>query len=151
MKIRDMTEKDLREVSKIESESFSDAWSEDAFKESLLNENCHMYVAASDADDEIFGYVSVYFADDEGEIENVCVKESVRNRGIGFSMMSKMILKENAYGITKFFLEVRKSNEAAKALYKKLGFAEIGIRKGFYENPREDASVMKLLTNSGVQ
>ncbi len=148
MKIRDMTEKDLTEVSKIEAESFSDAWSIEAFFESLLNQNCHMYVSVSDNDDEILGYVCIYFADDEGEIANVCIKESARRQGIGFEMLSKMILKENMCGITNFYLEVRKSNEAAKLLYKKLGFIEIGTRKGFYENPREDASVMELLTNS---
>jgi ribosomal protein S18 acetylase RimI-like enzyme len=73
----------------------------------------------------------------EREIINLAVRASFRRRGIAASLLRHEMRKP---GI--FFLEVRASNIAAKALYKKLGFRELGYRFDYYENPREPAIVM---------
>lgn len=73
----------------------------------------------------------------EREIINLAVRDSFRRRGVAASLLRHEMLKP---GI--FFLEVRASNIAAKALYKKLGFRELGYRFDYYENPRETAVVM---------
>jgi len=73
----------------------------------------------------------------EREILNLAVRGTYRRRGIGASLLRQEMQKPGT-----FFLEVRASNIAAKALYKKLGFRELGFRFNYYENPRETAIVM---------
>ena len=82
------------------------------------------------------------FAADEGEIPNVCVAAAARRRGIGKLLMDALCEEARGCGITSLFLEVRQSNAAARGLYRLSGFEEIGIRKGFYELPKEDAVLM---------
>ena len=77
---------------------------------------------------------------DEAEILNVAISPRLRMRGIA-SLLLKAALDAAPATI---FLEVRESNEAARALYRKLGFSEVGIRTSYYENPPESAVVMKL-------
>ncbi|MBP5250590.1 MAG: GNAT family N-acetyltransferase, partial [Lachnospiraceae bacterium] len=68
--------------------------------------------------------------------------------GLGFMMMSSVIDIAKKLGVSTMYLEVRESNAAAQALYKKLGFFENGKRKGFYELPHEDALVMRYNINA---
>jgi ribosomal-protein-alanine N-acetyltransferase len=98
----------------------------------------HVLVAV--LEDQLAGFVVWMDAGpDEAEILNIAVRPRLRMRGIA-SVLLKAAL--DAAPAT-FFLEVRESNEAARALYRKLGFAEVGIRPGYYENPPESAVVMK--------
>ena len=145
MKIRDMTIKDCDKVSEIEKESFSMPWSRDNFEGSVLQENYCLLVAVSDEDeDDILGYCCFYYVLDEAEIPNVCVRKDMRGQGIAFAMMTELIERARNLSVTDMYLEVRASNEPAKALYKKLGFESVGMRKGFYELPKEDAVIMRL-------
>jgi len=138
--IRPMTEEDLLQVETIEQESFSLPWSFDAFKSTLDREDTLYLVAAEE--DMIIGYCGMYISFDEGEVPNVAVKRSYRGRGVGEVMMSELLVRAEARGVSSVFLEVRKSNEAARRLYEKLGFESAGIRKNFYEFPKEDAVIM---------
>lgn len=138
--IRPMTEEDLLQVETIEQESFSLPWSFDAFK-STLNREDTLYLVAEE-ESVILGYCGMYISFDEGEIPNVAVKKEFRSQGIGEVMMNELLSRAGERGVCSAFLEVRKSNEAAKRLYEKLGFEEAGIRKNFYEFPKEDAVIM---------
>jgi ribosomal-protein-alanine N-acetyltransferase len=138
--IRPMTEEDLLQVETIEQESFSLPWSFDAFKSTLDREDTLYLVAEEES--VILGYCGMYISFDEGEIPNVAVKKEFRSRGIGEAMMNELLSRAGERGVCSAFLEVRKSNEAAKRLYEKLGFEEAGIRKNFYEFPKEDAVIM---------
>ena len=138
--IRPMTEEDLLQVETIEQESFSLPWSFDAFKSTLDREDT-LYLVAAEGD-TIVGYCGMYISFDEGEVPNVAVKKECRGCGIGKRMMKELLTQARARGVVSVFLEVRKSNEAAMRLYEKLGFEAAGIRKNFYEFPKEDAVIM---------
>lgn len=141
IKIEYASEKDLVEVARIEKELFSQPWSNQAFKESLSLEHVLFLVAKSE--EELVGYCVLYQALDEGEITNVGVKNSAQNTGMGNLLMEALKEKAQQNHVKTLFLEVRISNQPAIHLYEKNGFKTIGVRKNFYEEPLEDAYVMK--------
>ena len=141
VRIRRMEEKDLDAVAGIEAESFSMPWSREAFEDTLVMEHYRYFVA--EENESILGYCGFLFAADEGEIPNVCVAAAARRRGIGKLLMNALCKEAKNCGVTSLFLEVRLSNVAARGLYRLCGFEEIGIRKGFYELPKEDAVLMQ--------
>ena len=142
MMIRRMEKRDLLQVEAIETALFSDAWSEQGFEDTLNSPYVISLVAIDEAEDTILGYIIMYVSFEEGEISNVAVAKSAQNRGIGSALMQAILEKGLEESVTRFILEVRVSNTPAIALYKKFGFTEIGIRRDFYEKPREDALVM---------
>ena len=80
----------------------------------------------------------------EGEIYRIAVREDKRQRGIGYRLLSYALKTERGSGVETVFLEVRKQNQPARALYRSYGFTEIGERKNYYQNPTDDAVVMML-------
>jgi len=140
MQIRPMTEKDCAKVAEIEAVSFSMPWSLQSFTETVSDSKYHFLVAEEQG--EILGYCGFYSVVDEAEIPNVCVSPSARRRGIGRKLMEELICLATGLEIETMYLEVRKSNLPAQKLYQSLGFEEIGLRKNFYEQPREDAVLM---------
>lgn len=142
MMIRRMEKRDLLQVEAIETALFSDAWSEQGFEDTLNSPYVISLVAIDEAEDMILGYIIMYVSFEEGEISNVAVAKSAQNRGIGSALMQAILEKGLEESVTRFILEVRVSNTPAIALYKKFGFTEIGIRRDFYEKPREDALIM---------
>lgn len=135
-----MREEDLGAVTAIEKDSFSAPWSLQGFRSSLGN-SATMYLSAL-VDGEIVGYCGLLLILDEGDITNVAVREDFRNRGVGKKMLTELLRRAGERGARAFTLEARKSNEAALALYRGLGFESVGLRKNFYEDPREDAVIM---------
>ncbi len=75
----------------------------------------------------------------EWEIENVVVSEPLRGQGLGTRLVEEFCEQARTRGGEKVYLEVRESNEAARALYEKCGFGEAGRRRGYYQDPPEDA------------
>jgi ribosomal-protein-alanine N-acetyltransferase len=75
----------------------------------------------------------------EWELENVVVESTVRRKGVGTGLLNELLTRARASNSESVFLEVRESNQAARALYVKLGFEQDGRRKGYYSNPPEDA------------
>lgn len=140
MQVRRMLESDTKAVSLIEKEIFSLPWSQNSFNDALKREG-NIYIVAEN-DGEILGYAGMWTVMGEGEITNVAVKSSARRQGAADAMMEKIIEEGRRNGTDIFFLEVRQSNEAARKLYEKHGFSQIGIRKNFYEKPVENAIVM---------
>ena len=82
--------------------------------------------------------------DAEWELENIVVAGASRRRGLGARLLSEFVAYARARGGQGMFLEVRESNRSARALYRKLGFEETGLRKSYYSNPREDAILCQL-------
>ena len=91
---------------------------------------------------DIVGYIGMYFSLDEGEITNVAVDSRMRRRGVGEMLVKAMQKEAGQRGISSIVLEVRISNENAIRLYERNGFVNQGVRKGFYELPKEDAYIM---------
>ncbi len=137
-----MTVSDIPEVTAIEKESFSIPWSEASFFSELNNPASICRVAL--AGDYLIGYVCASCILDEGHILNLAVRPDYRRKGTG-RMLALSILKElRARGCKKIFLEVRASNTAAIRLYESIGFRMVGLRRGYYFLPREDAVIMGL-------
>ena len=148
MIVRPMRQADLHQVAKIEENSFSDPWRYEDFEDSLNREDdtILLLVAVDDDDTAVCGYVTLYGAADEGEIMNIAVDETKRRAGVATGLMNgiKEIAADKGMELESIFLEVRKSNAPAIAFYEKCGYQQIGVRKGFYQNPPEDALLMKL-------
>ena len=140
--IREMNIEDLAVVSEIEKMCFTMPWSRDGF-EAALSMQGNVFIVY-EKNDEILGYCGYYGVLDEAEITNVAVHPDMRNRGIGRDMVSALLSKANKAGIKRVLLEVRESNDPAIHLYEELGFKKLGIRKDFYEQPRENAYIMEM-------
>ena len=140
--IRPMMEMDLPDVAAIELKSYAFPWSENIFRDCLrVGYTCR----AIDLDGQIIGYGVMSLGAGEAHILNLCVREEFRIVGFGRRLLEHMLERAAAAGISEAFLEVRPSNLAAIRLYHRLGFEQIGIRRGYYQAPdgREDAIVLK--------
>lgn len=135
-----MREADLPQVAEIEKQNFSIPWSLESFRESMMLE--HTIYLVAEEKEIVTGYCGMYRVFNEGEIVNVAVDSKYRRRGVAKELLEQLLKESEALNVDNFFLEVRESNEAAINLYKKLGFTEAGIRRDFYEKPRENAIFM---------
>lgn len=138
--IEEMKAEDIGEVAAIERQIFSMPWSEQGFLSSLQSEDTLYLVVRKE--NRVIGYCGLLQSFDEADITNVAVSADVRNCGVAFAMLSELMARGKKRGIARFTLEVRAGNNAALRLYEKLGFEAVGIRKNFYERPKEDAVIM---------
>ncbi len=138
--VRTMQVKDIETVAKLEEAIFSQPWSHKGFLDAL--NLSHTVFLVAEEDGKILGYIGMYFSMDEGEITNIAVDPVARCHGIGGMLLGEMIKEAERRSIAKIVLEVRVSNESAIRLYERHGFMKRGIRKGFYEFPKEDACIM---------
>ena len=140
MEFRRMKEKDLEQVVSIEKDTFSMPWSREDFFNSM-NHPSHIYVVACESD-IIYGYCGMWGIVGEGQINNVAVKKEFQGKGIGFSLVQFLLEEGYKQGLEAFTLEVRESNLSAIHVYEKVGFENVGIRKNFYDKPKENAVIM---------
>ncbi|NLZ80792.1 MAG: ribosomal protein S18-alanine N-acetyltransferase [Clostridiales bacterium] len=138
--VRRMEENDLKEVYSLEKVVFTMPWSYKSFADTLKLPNTIYLVAEKQGD--IVGYIGIWKILDEGDVTNIAVRADSRNQGIGQLLISEAISIAKNDGIKDLTLEVRKSNQSAIFLYEKNGFENVGIRPGFYEQPKEDAIIM---------
>lgn len=140
MTIESMTVDDIAQVAEIERQIFSIPWSEKAFRDSMESDNT-IYIVAKE-NDNVAGYAGMYLSFEEGNITNVAVNPLSRRKGIGEKIVRDILNRAYEKGVMDVFLEVRETNSVAIALYEKIGFKEEGIRKNFYDKPRENALIM---------
>lgn len=140
--IRPMRSFDLPRVMQIELATFSMPWSESTFRGLLRRTDSDLFVA--DIGDEVAGYSVFWAVTDQGELGNVAVSQQFRGRGIGRKLVERVLARAAERGVREVFLEVRKSNESAQAMYRMFGFYEVGRRKNYYLEPAEDALVMRI-------
>ena len=132
-----MQEGDIKQIAALEEKYFSQPWSEEGIRH-YFEAGQTLFIVAKH-NEEAAGYAAVLCAADEGNLVSIAVDEKFRNMGIAREMLDILYEELKNNEVSKIFLEVRRSNEAAINLYKSEGFEETGIRKGFYEKPREDA------------
>ena len=167
MTIRMATPEDAEDIFEIENLCFSDPWSRESIEYELEANPAAVYVVAEiddetvagRSDDEtaagrsaaeaggksIVGYAGLWWIENEGHITNVAVRPGFRNRRIGSHILETLLESTQEEGIDNFTLEVRESNDAARALYEKYGFTVEGIRKGYYRTGpkgRENALIL---------
>jgi [ribosomal protein S18]-alanine N-acetyltransferase len=93
---------------------------------------------------DVLGYAVLWCVLDQGELANIAVRPELRGRGLGARLLDEVVAACRRRGVTKLYLEVRDSNDAALRLYERFGFREVGRRRSYYQEPREDARVMAL-------
>ena len=141
-KIRDMAIGDIPRIMSIEELSFSSPWSEDSFR-SFMGDVLSFSLVLQ-CENEIAGYAMGWIVEEYAELANIAVDSKFRRMGLGKELVEKVVGICREKSVEGIFLEVRESNLDAIALYSKYGFEEIGYRKEYYRNPREDALVLML-------
>lgn len=136
-----MLEGDLDDVVALEEISFRDPWSRASFRAELTT-SAVSWCRILRVGGTLLGYMIAWFVEDEAHLANIAVAPWARRKGLAQRMLD--ILYREAYlrGSRIVVLEVRSSNAGAVRLYEKNGFVPGGIRKNYYNHPREDAIVM---------
>lgn len=139
--VRAMARRDLPRVVAIERETFTMPWSEGTFADLLERADARCLVAELEGAGPI-GYAVFWWAAGEAELGDLAVWQPHRGAGIGALLLVEVLDDAAARGVRRIFLEVRESNAAARALYRRHGFRVVGRRPDYYRDPREDAIVM---------
>lgn len=140
-RVRAMRAEDVERVAAIEREAFSAPWREETFRTLLGRPGAELLVLETDADG-VIGYTVMWCIEDQGELANIGIAETHRGRDLGNLLLDYSIALAMERGVTSLYLEVRESNERARHMYERRGFEEIGVRRDYYDDPREDARVL---------
>lgn len=140
--VEPMTAADLDDVLEIEEASFTNPWTRPMFERELLNPGVsHLYVLRT-GDWRVAAFCMDWIVADELHINNLAVRPECRGAGAGRALLTSIFGHAAALGARRATLEVRRSNAAALKLYEGLGFSVAGIRRGYYDNPVEDALIL---------
>lgn len=140
-------------LARVHGEAFATPWSAAAFASALAQPGAFGFIAARDDDEEPLGFVllraSIFEAGGGGEAEilTLATRPRARRLGVARRVINAALTAAGERGVTRVFLDVAEDNVSALALYKCLGFSEVGRRKAYYargQQPRMDAVVMAL-------
>ena len=127
-------------LEKLEEQCFSQPWTAEMLASQMPDER-HVFLVA-EAEGEVLGYVGMMHILDEGYISNVAVSPLARRQGIGDRLIDALLQRADNLELSFVTLEVRESNSPARALYAKHGFQDVGLRKNYYDQPKENAILM---------
>ncbi|MBQ3556788.1 MAG: ribosomal protein S18-alanine N-acetyltransferase [Oscillospiraceae bacterium] len=130
----------IEQIAQLEKNCFSTPWTENMLTDALFDPQAS-FIVAEDGEGGVLGYAGLHAVLDEGYIDNVAVEEAARRHGVASALLD-VFCRFGQANLAFLTLEVRASNAAAIALYQKHGFAQVGLRKNYYSNPREDAIIM---------
>lgn len=136
-----MKRRHLRAVTAIERAANPHPWSQSLFAGELRMPTSRHWLVARNSR-EVVGFAGLMWTLDEGHITNFAVHDDHRRRQVAMRMLLAQCLDAIALGVTQLTLEVRMSNEAARALYGRFGFSPGGVRRGYYSDNGEDALIM---------
>jgi len=108
----------------------------------LDNQGVSYCFLARDADRRTVGFCSFWRVLDELHINNIAVVPEFRRQGVGAALLTYVMAEGGRIGAKRATLEVRRSNDAARALYERFGFTIAGVRPAYYTKPVEDALVL---------
>ena len=136
-----MTQSHVAAIAGLEKLCFSDPWSESSIATEL---SCRLscWLVAMEGE-TLVGYVGSQTVIDESDMMNIAVHPDFRRRGIAEALVAGLEEQLRQRGSKALTLEVRDSNAPAIALYEKLGFTQVGLRKNYYRNPKEDARILR--------
>jgi ribosomal-protein-alanine N-acetyltransferase len=135
-------ERDLEGVLEVEGESFTNPWTRDMYAWELQNRSmCHIYVVRT-PECSVAGFCAFWLVAEDIHINNVALRPTYRNKGLGTALMRHVMAEARRLGATRATLEVRASNIGARRLYERLGFYVSGNRRNYYTNPVEDALIL---------
>ena len=141
MMIRNMTAAEVPLVAGLEAVCFNDPWSERSVASELDNQ-LSLWLVAMEGE-RLAGYVGSQTVMGETDMMNIAVDPEFRRRGVAGQLVDALVAELKTRQSHCLTLEVRASNEPARALYEKLGFQQVGLRKNYYRNPKEDALILR--------
>ena len=141
IEILPMDHSHVPQIAELETLCFSDPWSEASIASELSNPLSCWLVAVEG--EKLAGYIGSQTVMGETDMMNVAVNPDFRRQGVAQTLILALVEALKARGSHWLMLEVRDSNVPARALYEKLGFAEVGRRKKYYRNPKEDALILR--------
>jgi [ribosomal protein S18]-alanine N-acetyltransferase len=134
---------DIDAILSIEEASFTNPWTREMYLAELANPDIsHCLLARSVDGTAVVGFCSFWHVLDELHINNLAVASAHRRQGVASALLTHVLREGAARGAMRATLEVRRSNDEARALYGRFGFAVAGVRRGYYTNPAEDALVL---------
>lgn len=145
MTVEKLTAAHLTQVAKLEALCFAEPWSEKAL-ELLLTDGAYGAVCLQDGC--VVAYGGILWAPDEGQITNIATHPDWRRCGMAAAVLEHLLEEARARSCEQLSLEARVSNLPAISLYERYGFIKMGVRRGFYKHPTEDAYVMCLPLSS---
>lgn len=141
MILTNMRQEHVAQVAELEKLCFRDPWSENSIASELKNPLSFWLVALDG--ERVVGYIGSQTVMDESDMMNVAVHPDYRKQGIATALIVGLVEELRNRGSHCLTLEVRASNETAISVYRKLEFQEVGRRKNYYRNPREDALILR--------
>ena len=132
----------IDDVLEIEHASFTNPWTREMYLAELENRGVSFCFLARNDKGEAVGFCSFWRVLDELHINNLAVRPDSRRAGIGTALLTHVLREGARLGARRATLEVRRSNNAARLLYERFGFAVAGVRRGYYTKPLEDALVL---------
>ena len=142
-----MAPEHVSQIAALEAATFSFPWDEASIRAELENPLALWLVAEGEAGEgearPVLGYVGSQTCFEDADILNVAVVPAARRRGIAAALMRELEVRLAPKGVERITLEVRASNIPAIRLYEGLGYTQVGLRKGYYEKPREDALILQ--------
>jgi ribosomal-protein-alanine N-acetyltransferase len=141
IEIMEMTAAHTGQIAELEKICFSDPWSEKSIA-SELDSRLSLWLVAMDGE-TVVAYVGSQSVLGETDMMNIAVSPNYRRQGIAEKLVVELIEKLREKGNHSLMLEVRSSNDPAQKLYEKLGFEQVGRRKNYYRNPKEDALILR--------
>ena len=130
----------IDQIAQLEQACFSSPWTANMLTDALFDTQAS-FIVAEDEEGNVLGYAGLHVIVDEGYIDNVAVEPDARRHGVASALLD-VFCRFGEANLAFLSLEVRASNAPAIALYEKHGFAQAGLRKNYYEKPREDAVIM---------
>lgn len=143
--IREAAIADAESLARLHGECFPDRWNAESLRSLLHRPGCFALLAGSD--DSFGAFILVQLAGGEAEIQSLGTRCAARRGGFARSLVECAATESFRRGARSMFLEVAEDNGAALALYRNLGFAEVGKRRGYYprgkEKPAADALILR--------
>ena len=139
---RRMREADLPRVMEIERAAFSHPWTEELVRRELGHEFSTVLLACGGDSGAVQGFAVVWLVHDELHVLNVAVAPEARRQGVARAILDRVEAQGREQGARVAMLEVRRGNQPAIALYRSLGYREVGVRPRYYAEDGEDALVM---------
>ena len=141
MIIEKMNAAHVFQIAELEKVCFADPWSVTSIETELSSRLSLWFVAMEG--DTVVGYVGSQTVIDESDVMNIAVHPDYRRQGIGEALLETLADALREKGSRGLTLEARVSNTPAVSLYKKAGFLQVGLRKNYYRNPKEDALILR--------
>ena len=141
MNIVPMNEHHVPQIALLERKCFADPWSQQSIASELHNPLSLWLVAQKGQ--TLLGYVGSQTCQDETDMMNIAVSPASRRQGVARALIEALVSALRQHGSKQLTLEVRASNGPARQLYESLGFLQVGLRKNYYRNPKEDALILR--------